>query len=308
MNGPIDPVEAAVASYLQFLEMGGKAPDFTALAPEVRSRLEGVLDMLELTEGIGLRSARADDDPEAEPRFNHHRTAGLLIEAAGSELEREMLSRLDATLPASAPIDTDSSSAFELQGLPVLARWTVGTLGGRIRVWLIDLPAAADLENDSTHLHSLDRVFRAFPETAAVCLTCRDLNCLLMEPQDCAPVIEVPAGAVTGRRYRRPIQPVEQALGTFIRELVPAWEALPRFQAGTTVAADVTAIAGQAASDAVALQKAAGARARYPKKEVLTKLGEREVNALTEMAIGLYEGTRDPAGIEADLRKLGRTP
>lgn len=309
MSDPVGPVEAAVASYLEFLEMGGRAPDFTTLPPEIRARVEEILDLLELTEGVGLRSARADDQPDAAPAFNHHRTAGLLMDAAGSELERELLSRLDSSLPAGAPIDTDLSSySFDLPGLPALARWTVGTLGGRIRVWLIDIPAAAELEKDPGHLHNLDRVFRTFPETAAVCLACRDMNCLLIEPQDCAPVIEVPAGSVTGRRYRRPIQPVEQAICAFIRELVPAWEALPRFESGATFAADVTAIAGQAASDAVAVQKASGARARYPKKEVLTSLDAREVKALTEMAISLYEGKSDASGIEVALRKLGRAP
>lgn len=309
MSEGIDPVEEAVASYLEFVELGGKAPDFTGLDPATRARVEEMIGMLELTEGMSLRTARPEDARGPGTSFAQHRTAKQLMETASSDLERELLSKLDASLPPAAPVDSDLPSAgFAFKDLPVLAGWTVGTLGGRVRVWLTDVDTASELEKDVSHLESLDRVFRAFPETAAICLVCRDLTCLLLEPEDCAPVIEVPAGAVTARRYRRPIQPVAQALSAFIRELIPIWEALPRFEAGTTQAMDVAALAGQAASEAVNLQKSAGARARYPKKEVLGSLDAAEIRAITEMAIGLYEGRRDPAEVEAELRKLAKAP
>lgn len=309
MSERIDPVEEAVASYLEFVEMGGKAPDFSGLDPATRSQVEEMIGMLELTEGMALRTARPEEARGPGTSFAQHRTARQLMETAPSGLERELLSKLDAGLPPAAPVDSDLASAgFVFKDLPVLAGWTVGTLGGRVRVWLIDVDTATELEKDVGHLESLDRVFRAFPETAAVCLVCRDLTCLLLEPQDCAPVIEVPAGGVMPRRYRRPIQPVAEALSAFIRELIPAWEALPRFEAGTTQAMDVPALAEQAASDAINLQKSQGARARYPKKEVLGSLDAAEIKAIAGLAIGLYEGRRDPAEIDAELRKLAKTP
>jgi hypothetical protein len=184
----------------------------------------------------------------------------------------------------------------------------VGTPGGRVRVWLAGLATATELESDVSHLESLDRVFRAFPETAAICLTCLDHTALLLEPQDCAPVIEVPAGVVMPRHYRRPIQPVGEALASFLRELVPAWEALPRFEPSNTEAIDVATIAELAASSSVELQRSAGARARYPKKEVLTGLGSREATALTEMAVSLYRGSRSPEEVAEQLRKLAGAP
>jgi hypothetical protein len=303
----IDPVEEAVASYLEFVELGGKAPDFSHLDAPTRSKVEEMIGMLELTEGIALRGAR----PEDAQGFSsaQHRTAKQLIETSTPDLEREVLSKLDAALPPAARVDSDPvSSGFAFKDLPVLAGWTVGTVGGRVRVWLIDVATAGELEQDVSHLEHLDRVFRAFPETAAICLVCRDLTCLLLEPEDCAPVIEVPAGGVTPRRYRRPIQPVAEALTLFIRELIPAWEALPRFDAGTTQAMDVATLAGQAASDSVQFQKSAGARARYPKKEVLGSLDVAEITSITEMAIALYEGRRSPAEVDAELRKLAAGP
>jgi hypothetical protein len=299
----IDPVEEAVASYLEFLELGGRPPDFSHLDAPTRSKVQEMIGMLELTEGMALRSAR----PEDAQGFSsaQHRTAKQLIEASTPDLEREVLSKLDAVLPPAVRVDSDPvSSSLAIKDLPVLAGWTVGTVGGRVRVWLIDVATAGQLEQDVSHLEHLDRVFRAFTETAAICLVCRDLNCLLLEPEDCAPVIEVPSGGVTSRRYRRPIQPVAEALTLFIRELIPAWEALPRFDAGTPQATDVATLAGQAASDSVHLQKSAGARARYPKKEVLGSLDALEITSITEMAIALYEGRRSPAEVDAELRKL----
>jgi hypothetical protein len=307
MSEADDPVEQAVARYLEHAELGGPAPDLGHLTPEDRRKLDEIIGMLDLTEGVALRTAV----PEGEGSVAGRRScsARQLAEASTSETERRLLDELDGWLPPGAPVDPDAApSGFALPNLPVTASWTVGTPGGRVRVWLVGLETAAELEKDVSHLESLDRVFRAFPETAAICLTCRDHTALLLEPQDCAPVIEVPAGGVSARRYRRPIQPVGEALSTFIRELVPVWEALPRFEANRAEAIDVGAIAELAAAASIDLQRSAGARARYPKKEVLSSLGAREAGALTEMAISLYQGSRSPDEVAQQLRSLAGAP
>jgi hypothetical protein len=301
-----DRVQDAVAEYLEYSELGGRPPDFGALPEEVRTKVEEIIALLEQTEGVALRTAYPEESAATGPGS---RSASHLLENATSEADRAVLSELVAWLPPGTPVDVDGApSGFALPGLPVAASWTVGTTGGRVRVWRVDVPAAAELEKDTGHLVSLDRVFRAFSETAAICLVCGDLNCLLLEPQDCAPVIEVPAGGVTPRRYRRPIQPVGEALSAYIRELIPAWEALPRFDTGSAQALDVTVLATEAAAGAVGIQKALGARARYPKKEVLSALGQAEAGALAEMAISLYEGRRTADEVAADLRKLAGAP
>lgn len=305
MSEPEDPVQRAVARYLEHAELGGPEPDLGDLTPDDRRKVDEILEMLELTAGIAMRSAV----PEEQAAARRTRSARQLAETATSDSQRALLLELDAWLPAGAPVDVDGApSGFALPGLPVTGSWTVGTPGGRVRVWLAGVATASELESDVGHLESLDRVFRAFPETAAICLTCLDHTALLLEPQDCAPVIEVPAGVVTPRRYRRPIQPVGEALTSFLRELVPAWEALPRFEPNSAEAVDVAAIAELAAAASVELQRSAGARARYPKKEVLTGLGARESGALTEMAISLYRGTRSPEEVAEQLRRLAGGP
>ncbi|CAN5865543.1 hypothetical protein BH23ACT12_BH23ACT12_18020 [soil metagenome] len=299
MSETDDLVQDAVARYLEYSELGGPAPDFQDLPAGVREKVDEVIGMLEQTEGIALRTAYPDKSGGLT------RSAGQLLQTCDAEADRVLLAELEAWLPAGTPVDVDGApSGFALPNLPVAAGWTVGTTGGRVRVWRIDVPAAADLEKDTTHLVSLDQVFRAFSETAAICLVCADLDCLLVEPQDCAPVIEVPAGGVIPRRYRRPIAPVGEALPAYLRELIPAWEALPRFETGNAQALDVTTLANNAAAGAVGAQQALGARARYPKKDVLSALGEAESGALARMAISLYEGRHTAEEIAVQLRKL----
>jgi hypothetical protein len=306
VNESVDPVQEAVAEYLEYSELGGRPPDFSALPEDVRNKVEEIIGLLEQTEGVALRTAYPEETAATGPGS---RSASSLLDSATSEADRAVLSELVEWLPPGTPVDVDGApSGFLLPGLPVAASWTVGTTGGRVRVWRVDVPAATELEKDTGHLASLDRVFRAFSETAAICLVCGDLNCLLLEPQDCAPVIEVPAGGVTPRRYRRPIQPAGEALSAYIRELIPAWEALPRFDTGSAQALDVTLLATEAAAGAVGIQKALGARARYPKKEVLSALGQVEAGALAEMAISLYEGRHTADEVATQLRKLAGAP
>lgn len=304
MSETEDLVQQAVARYLEYTELGGPAPEFADLPGEVRDKVEQIIAMLDRTEGVALRSA----NPTEIAAGTAIRSASHHLEAA-SGLDRAVLTQLAEWLPPGTPVDIDGApSGFALPDLPVAASWTVGTTGGRVRVWRVDAPAATGLEQDTSHLVSLDRVFRAFSETAAICLVCADLNCLLLEPQDCAPVIEVPAGGVTARRYRRPIQPVGEAVAAYITELIPAWEALPRFETGDAQALDVTALAAQAAAGAIGVQKTMGARARYPKKEVLSALGDKESQALAQMAIALYEGRQTAEEVAVRLRRLAGAP
>ena len=297
-----EAVQEAVARYLEYLELGGTPPNFSDLPPDLRTEVEEIIGLLQQTDGVQLRTA----DPQAEAsEQSRRRSARYLAEAAASDADRAVLMELASWLPAGTPVDVDGApSGFALWGLPVSGAWTVGTSGGRIRVWSVDVPDATELEQNHAHLETLDQVFRAFPETAAVCMAARDLTCLLLEPQDCAPVIEVPSGGITPRRYRRPVEPLGQSVAAFVRELAPAWEALPRFEATGARPVDVRAFASEAATASVAGQKALGARARYPKKDALSTLGDSESLALAGMAVALYEGSRTPEEIQVELGKL----
>ncbi|HEX2054332.1 MAG TPA: hypothetical protein VHJ78_11485 [Actinomycetota bacterium] len=300
-----EQVREAVARYLEYLELGGREPDFTGLDAADRAQVEEILELLAETEGVGLNTA----DPARAAGYGTApaRTARHLAEASARDADRNLLWELDAWLPPGTPVDPDGApSGFSLPDLPVDGAWVLGTVGGRVRVWRIDVAAAGQLETDTSHMETLDRVFRAFSDTAAICLVAGDLTCLLLEPQDCAPVIEVPQGGLAVRRYRRPVQRVGEALAAYIRELIPAWEALPRFEPATGRPVDVRTLATEAARTSVGAQAASGARARYPKKEVLTALGEREAAAVADLAIALFEGRRTPGDAEAELRRLAR--
>lgn len=297
-----DAVQDAVGRYLEYAELGGVPPDFSDLPPQLRSEVEEIIGLLRQTEGVQLRTA----DPQGEAaEESRRRSPGHLAEAAGSEAERATLLEMASWLPPGTPVDADGAPyGFTLADLPVSGAWTVGTSGGRVRVWNVDVPGAAELEDDPSHLETLDRVFRAFPETAAICLCARDLTSLLLEPQDCAPGIDVPSGGMTPRRYRRPVQPLGEGLAAFLRELLPVWEALPRFEETSGRPVDVRALATEAANASVGAQRALGTRARYPKKEALATLGNREASALAGMAISLYEGSRTPEEVQEQLGKL----
>lgn len=296
-------VEEAVARHLEFMELGGTKPDLSHLTEEAQLRVAEILGMLELTEGVALQGPGETEAP----------TTGRTLMQLAADSEpgpgRTLLEELGHWLPVNSPVDVDHTpDGFRMPGLPLAGSWTIGTPGGRVKLWLVDIAGAEELERDLSHLSGLERVFRAFPETAGIGLVCRDHSCILLEPQDCAPVIEVPTGSIASRRYRRPIQAVGEALSAFIRDLIPEWETLPRFEPRTVQATDVAALAIHSAEAAVGIQKELGSRARYPKKEVLSSLGERETKAVARMAVALYEGRTSPLEIEAELRKLAGSP
>jgi hypothetical protein len=192
-----------------------------------------------------------------------------------------------------------------IEGMDVVEGWIVGTFGGRVRVWLLASEGA--LASSDRWLRDLGRVFRLFPDTTAITLVEPDLSCLLVQPEDCAPTIEVPRGSLVGRRYRRPIHPVGEALSVFLRELIPYWEPMQGITdqtSGTIV--EVPPIAQEQADRAIEGQVAAGGRARKtnPKRKALTELGEAEAGELTKLVLEIYEGRTQPDDLEEQLRRL----
>jgi hypothetical protein len=197
-----------------------------------------------------------------------------------------------------------AAAAIAIPGMAVVEGWVVGTFGGRVRVWLLEAEGAP--EANEAWLRDLDRVFRLFPDTAAVALVEPHLQCLLVQPEDCAPAIEVPLGSLVPRRYRRPVQSVVDALAAFLSELIPHWESVPGLTPDHSLTIDLPTIAQELASRAIEDQVAAGARARKtnPKRKALTELGERETVRLVDLALGVYEGRVPPGDVEQALRGL----
>jgi len=297
-------VEEALAAYLDHVEMGGPKPDVGHLSDSERTELEELIRLLDVTGGVALGLGRSEEG-EAPPLGDSSQPIGL----APPELGDDVPAQLREALPPDVRITPDATATIaRLGGLDVLGGWLVGTFGGRVRVWLIDVDDAEELRSNEGCLDDLGRVFRMLPDTAAIAIVGRDLMSLLVEPEDCAPHVQGPVGTLVGRRYRRPLQPVGEAVAAFLHELIPYWDDVPTFDQDAGLSVDVTTIAQRAAENAIETQRAIGDRARKsnPKKEALLDLGEREVTALTRIAAGLYDGKLDADEVVAQLEKLAK--
>lgn len=282
-------IQEALSAHLEHAELGGPEPDVSSLSADELAALHNLIGLLDQTEGVAF--GRGLSGSRTEP-------------AAQTEAGERLVALLRRTLPSAARISLDPASVtMAIPGLAVDEGWVVGTFGGRIRVWL--LADQGGLEASGSWLPGLDRVFRLFPDTAALALVDAHLNCLLVQPEDCAPAIEVPLGSITPRRYRRPLQPVGEALSAFLNELVPHWEPLAGFAAPAGHPTDVRANAQEGAVRAIEAQVAAGGRARKtnPKRSALTGLGPKEAGWLAELTLGVYEGRVSPDDLQMALRE-----
>jgi hypothetical protein len=286
-----DRVQDALAAHLEYLELGGAEPDVSHLSDDERRRLQELIALVEQTEGIafgrGLDRSAADEA------------------SASTDAGRAIVTALRDALPPAARIaDDPAATTIAVPGMDVAEGWIVGTFGGRIRVWL--LASGISLPSGGDRLRDLGRVFRLFPDTTAVALVTDDQSCLLVQPEDCAPTIEVPRGSLVGRRFRRPVQPVGDVVSVFFRELVPHWEPLPGIGDQATRAVELAPIARECAERAIDDQVATGGRARKtnPKRDALTAFGHTESAALAKLVTDVHEGRAASDAVEDVLRKL----
>lgn len=290
MSEADDRVQEALAAHLAHAELGGPSPDVSHLSSAEREQLAELINLLDDTEGVAIGG---DTGAHAEP-------------AASTEAGERLIAAVRETMSAPARMTSDpGATTMGIEGMDVVEGWVVGTFGGRVRVWLLADEGA--LARSDRWLPGLGRAFRLFPDTAAVALVEPDLQCLLVQPEDCAPTIEVPTGSLVGRRYRRPIHPVAEALSVFFRELIPYWEpmrGITEEASGTIV--DVSPTAHERSERAVQDQVAAGNRARKtnPKRKVLTELGPPEAEALAALVLEIHEGRMAPDGVEERLREM----
>lgn len=290
MSPSDDRLQEALAAHLEHLELGGPEPDVSHLTAEEREALNGLIGLLDQTEGVAFGRGRDEQRVDV---------------TAATEAGDRILEALRDALPAAARIRNDpGATTSAVPGLRVLEGWVVGTFGGRVRVW--QLEAAGAIGSAEQWLRGLGRVFRTYPDTAAVALVEPDLSCLIVLPEDCAPAIEVPRGSIVARRHRRPVERVGEALSVFLRELIPSWEPMEDFGERTGDAIDVGSIARARAIHAVEDQVAAGGRARKsnPKRKALTELGEEEAGALAALVVEVHEGRANPDDVERELMRL----
>jgi hypothetical protein len=301
-----DRIEDALAAYLDYLEMGGQEPDTSHLTPAERQELKDLIDALELTEGVAFGHGRREEIGREESPAP---TAAKAADGTRSAQGDLLLTKLRGALPPGVRIESDVTTfVSQVGGIEIVDGWIVGTFGGRVRVWLLAAGEAQVIEENSDCLPDLNRVFRMLPDTAAVALVASDLSCLIVQPEDCAPQINVPSGSFVSRRYRRSIQPVAEAVSAFVDELIPYWDPIPAFDPDTGLRIDVSAVGQEFVRAAIDTQRGIGERARKgnPKKDALLALGKKEVSALTSLANGLFDGSVDPEEIEPRIEKLAK--
>ena len=290
MSESEDRVQEALAAYLEQLEVGGPEPDVSHLSPAEREALQSLIGLLDQTEGVAF--GRGLDQRPLESAATTE-AGGRLVAAV-----REVLP------PGTRTVDDPAAANVDIAGTAVAEGWIVGTFGGRIRVWLLERRGA--LEESESWLSDLARIFRLFPDTAAIALVEPDLSCLLVQPEDCAPAIAVPVGSLVARRYRRPVLPVEESLSVFLRDLIPSWEPVQGIGEQAPPMIEVPPIADERARRAVEDQVAMGGRARKtnPKRTALTGLGEKEAGALARLVVQVSEGSVGADDLEGELRRL----
>jgi hypothetical protein len=293
MSASEDRVQEALAAHIAHLELGGPEPDFSHLTAEEQERLEALIGLLDQTEGVAF--GRGLDEPRV----------GV---SASTEAGRQLLAALSDTLPPAARVSSDPvMTTIDVPGMHAVEGWVIGTFGGRIRVWLLEGEGA--LAASDMWLGHLAQVFRLLPDTTVLALVDPELSCLIVQPEDCAPMIEVPRGSLVSRHYRRPIQPIREALPAFLIELLPHWESLERMTERVVPTVEVEPDVRERAGRAVQDQVAAGGRARKtnPKRKALTSLGEKDATGIADLVLEVHDGRVQPDTVEEALRRLAGT-
>lgn len=289
-----DRVQEALAEYLEHLEIGGPEPEFPHLTEDERRELQELLEALELTDGIAFGASGSQ--------------AGAAPEAATAE-GRRLVAELRDVLPPGARLDVDDDGLVPRLGdVAVAERFVIGTFGGRVRVWLLDVDRVDEIESDPGVLGDLGRVFRMLADTAAVALVGRDLSCVVVEPEDTGPRIHVPSGSLVPRRYQRAVAAAPEAVAVFLDELVPYWDPMPAFDHDRGVRIDVVEVAAGPVRAAVERQRGIGERARKgnPKKDALSAFGDSEVRSVDALVRDLFDGSIGPDHVEARIERIAR--
>jgi hypothetical protein len=296
MSESKDRIEEALAAYLDHLELGGPRPDTSHLSDSELKALEELIDALEMSEGVAFGLGREAAAAPPAPRA-----------VKSPELSTAVVARLREALLADIRIDPDSTGfVSQVGGVEILDAWVVGTFGGRVRVWLLGAERAQELESNDDCLMDLGRVFGMLPDTSAVGLVAKDLSCLIVQPEDCSPKIQIPSGSLVSRRYKQPIRPVGEAIFEFLNELIPYWDPVPAFDRDAQVTIDVSEVGREFARTAIEGQRGVGERARKgnPKKDALLALGQKEISALTKLANGLLDGSLNSEEVEQRIERL----
>jgi hypothetical protein len=284
---PDEHSEDLIDACIRRLVEGRDAPGLGGIHADERARLEATFRLLDAVAGI---------DPDLVPPLEADPVARALGFTPAVATVAPALPAEDVPARIAREVERLRRGALvlpdeEAAELPdARSDLLVRVAGLRIRVVVA---APEELAHPAELLREADRLFFRFPETAAVALVAddADLSCLVVEPQDCRPALEAPAGRRAGPRPRRQRLSLGAALASYLDEVEPVWEEPGMLTDGPDRDFDVAVVAAETAAAVVRRLKDEASRARIPAKALAyAALGEYETEELARLVMDVAEG------------------
>jgi len=211
-----NPVDAAVAAYITYLENGGPEPSLDHLTDEERKEALELISLMKDARGVDFYRSPPSLDAvlagsELEHRVEPPATLGLSIDA----IRIDVVSSLGS---ASEPI---LDAAAQTEGIRSDAIFRFAALRVRIQ-FRDDVSTIADLGRIDPRT-AAGPIFGRFPETAAVVVVIGDddRSSVALDPYDTEELIGTPDGETYPPRITRPILPLYDTLRRLVDELAP---------------------------------------------------------------------------------------
>lgn len=293
-------VEAVIQQYLRHLDGEGEMPSLDHLSSEDRERAQELMDSLQVARGMEPEASR----PSLEQLlvdtkyFESLSPSHPVSEGVSIDELREHLASLQR-----GPIRVEVDELAQSAG--VRSNYLIFVAGHRLRIQVRDELSGSDALRSPDAVVMASPVFGRFHDTAGVVVLVpdEDLSSVVIDPFDSEYCIETPTGKLKGPRVPRPVLPIADAILSFLDEIAPVFEAIPRLDFDS--AAGPSFDAGTIARHAISVLVDNGRRARIAaKKAAWGALGEREADAIADLIIAASRGEADDATVDDRLREL----
>ena len=177
-------VQEALAAYLDHLEMGGNEPNISHLTEDERRRAPGTDRRARAHRGGRVRPRPRGGGP-AVPRRQPMRASGCSPSCVSSSHRACGSSR------------TATGSSLRSAGIAIVDRFVVGLSGAECAVWLARHRSGPQRSRGTrTHLPISAECSGCSPICRRWRWSVSDLSCVIVEPEDTAPQIQVPSGSL----------------------------------------------------------------------------------------------------------------
>jgi hypothetical protein len=211
-----DPVDAAIAAYMNYLENDGPEPSLDHLTDEQRREALELISVIEDARGVDFyRSPPPLDAVLTGSELGHQisppLTVGLSIDAI----------RVDVVGSLGSAAEPIIDAAAQAEGIRSDAVVRFGALRIRIQ-FRDDVPTVSDLGRIDPRAVA-GPIFGRFPETAAVVVIIGDddRSGVAIDPYDTEEFIGTPDGETYPPRITRPVLPLYDTLRSLVDELAP---------------------------------------------------------------------------------------